>query len=128
MIPANKHLILQRAFSKDLPLLFVPTLAGNFLLLLGMEYLVEAQFDAVLVQDLQVADSAANVKALEMVVTWTQFFALRFVLSAITSPYIFKSGKLGPENPISIKDMSVNPQLLLSSLIQCYTYRYILYN
>ena len=86
MIPANKHLILQRAFSKDLPLLFVPTLAGNFLLLLGMEYLVEAQFDVVLVQDLQVADSAANVKALEMVVTWTQFFALRFVLSAITSP------------------------------------------
>ena len=126
MIPANKHLILQRAFSKDLPLLFVPTLAGNFLLLLGMEYLVEAQFDAVLVQDLQVADSAANVKALEMVVTWTQFFALRFVLSAITSPYIFKRGKLGPENPISIKDMSVNPQL--SSLIQCYTCRYILYN
>ena len=67
MIPANKHLILQRAFSKDLPLLFVPTLAGNFLLLLGMEYLVEAQFDAVLVQDLQVADSAANVKALDSV-------------------------------------------------------------
>ena len=32
---------------------------------------MEAQFDAVLVQDFQEADSAANVKALEMVVAWT---------------------------------------------------------
>ena len=72
-IPATEHLILLRAFSKDLLLPFVPTLAGNFLLLLEMEYLVEPQFDAALVQDLHVADSAANVKVLEMVVNlaWT---------------------------------------------------------
>ena len=68
MIPATGHLILLGAFSEDLLLLFVPTLAGNFLLLLEIEYLVDAQFDAVLVQDLQMADSAANVKALKMVV------------------------------------------------------------
>ena len=70
-IPATEHLILLRAFSKDLLLPFVPTLAGNFLLLLEMEYLVEPQFDAALVQDLQVADSAVNVKVLEMVIAWT---------------------------------------------------------
>ena len=56
MIPANKHLILLRAFSKDLLLLFVPTLAGNFLQFPEMEYLVEyhveEQFDAVLVENL----------------------------------------------------------------------------
>ena len=70
-IPATEHLILLRAFSKDLLLPFVPTLAGNFLLLLEIEYLVEPQFDAVLVQELQVADSAVNVKVLEMVIAWT---------------------------------------------------------
>ena len=56
MIPANKHLILLREFSKDLLLLFVPTLAGNFLQFPEMEYLVEyhveEQFDAVLVENL----------------------------------------------------------------------------
>ena len=52
MIPANKHLILLRAFSKDLLLLFVPTFAGNFLQFPEMEYLVEEQFDAVLVENL----------------------------------------------------------------------------
>ena len=61
IIPATECLILLRAFSKDLFLPLVPTLAGNFLLLLEMEYTVEPQFDGVLVQDLQVADSAANV-------------------------------------------------------------------
>ena len=70
-IPATEHLILLRAFSKDLLLPFVPTLAGNFLLLLEIKYLVEPQFDAALVQDLQVADSAVNVKVLEMVIAWT---------------------------------------------------------
>ena len=68
IIPETKHLILLRAFSKDILLLFVLTLAENFLLLLDMEYLV---IDAALVQDLQVADSAATVKVLEMVVAWT---------------------------------------------------------
>ena len=67
ILPATEHLILLGAFSKDLLLPFVPTLAGNFLLLLEMKYSVEPQFDAALVQDLQVADSAANVKVLEMV-------------------------------------------------------------
>ena len=56
LIPATKHLILLGAPSKDLLLLFVPTLAGNFLLLPKMEYLVEyyveAQFDAVLEENL----------------------------------------------------------------------------
>ena len=68
IIPATEHLILLGAFPKELFLLFVPTLPGNFLLLLEMAYLVELQFHAVLVQDLQVVDSAANVKVLEMVV------------------------------------------------------------
>ena len=71
IIPATKHLILLWALSKDLLLLFVPLLVGNFLLLMVIEYPVEPQFDAVLVQDFQEADSAANVKALEMVDAWT---------------------------------------------------------
>ena len=66
------------------------------------------------------ADSAANLKVLKMLVGLDpQFFALRFVLSVITSPHIFKSGKLDPENPIYTKETAVNPQLLLSPLIQC---------
>ena len=40
----------------------------------------------------------------------------------ITSPHIFKSGKLDQENHISIKETATKPQLLLSSLIQCYRY------
>ena len=66
-IPATEHSTLLGAFSRDLLLPFVPTLAGNYLLLLEMEYLVEPQFGTVLVQNLQVADSATNVKALETV-------------------------------------------------------------
>ena len=74
IIPAAKHLILLGVLPKDLLLYFVPTLAGNFLLLLEME----AQFDALQVQNVQVA---ANVQALEMVVGLKpQFLALRFVL------------------------------------------------
>ena len=74
IIPAAKHLILLGVLPKDLLLYFVPALAGNFLLLLEME----AQFDALQVQNVQVA---ANVQALEMVVGLKpQFLALRFVL------------------------------------------------
>ena len=77
IIPAAKHLILLGVLPKDLLLYFVPALAGNFLLLLEME----AQFDALQVQNVQVADSAANVQTLEMVVGLKpQFLALRFVL------------------------------------------------
>ena len=91
IIPATEHLILLEVFSRDLLQPFVPTLAGNFLLLLEMEYPVEPQFDTVPVKDLQVADSAANVKVLEMLVGLdSQFYALRFVLSVIIS-LIFKS-------------------------------------
>ena len=72
IIPAAKHLL--GVLPKDLLLYFVPALAGNFLLLLEME----AQFDALQVQNVQVA---ANVQALEMVVGLKpQFLALRFVL------------------------------------------------
>ena len=81
IIPATKHLILLGAFSKDILLLFVPALAGNFLLLLEMEYLADVQFDALHVQDVRVADSAANVQAFEKVVGLkSQLLALRFVL------------------------------------------------
>ena len=122
IIPATEHLILLEVFSRDLLQPFVPTLAGNFLLLLEMEYPVEPQFDTVSVKDLQVADSAANVKVLEMLVGLdSQFYALRFVLSVITS-LIFKSEILGPENLISTRETAINPQLLLSSLIQCCSY------
>ena len=41
VIPTTEHLILLEAFSKDPLLPFVRTLAGNFLLLLEMEYPVE---------------------------------------------------------------------------------------
>ena len=74
IIPAAKHLILLGVLPKDLLLYFVPALAGNFLLLLEME----AQFDALQVQNVQVADSAANVQA--VVGLKPQFLALRFVL------------------------------------------------
>ena len=68
-----------------------------------MEYPVEPQFDTVPVKDLQVADFAANVKVLEMLVGLdSQFYAVRFVLSVITS-LIFKSEILGPENLISTR-------------------------
>ena len=123
IIPATEHLILLDVFSRDLLLPFVPTLAGNFLLFPEMEYIVEPQFDTVLVQDLQAADSAANVKVSEMLVGLdSQLFALRFVLSVIHSSHIFKSEKLGPENLIYTKETAFNPQVLLAFLIQCYRY------
>ena len=46
-----------------------------------MEYLADAQFDALHVQDVRVADSAANVQAFEKVVGLkSQLLALRLVL------------------------------------------------
>ena len=88
-----EHLILLRASSKDLLPPFVPTLPGNFLLLLEMEYLVEPQLDTVLVQNLQVTDSAANVKVLEMLVSLdSQFFVC--VVSCNLFPHL-QNWKIG---------------------------------